>query len=74
MLHRLALIARERGINVFEAEALAENPDMLRILKDSGSHMVQQQEAGVCRAVLDIAPAIGVEESPWLGKKWPPKP
>ena len=74
LLHRLALIARERGINVFEAEVLVENPDMLRMLKDSGYHMVQEQEAGVCRAVLDIAPAIGVGESPWRGKKWPTKP
>ena len=74
LLHQLALIARERGINVFEAEVLAHNQDMLRMLKDSGYHMVQEQEAGVCRAVLDIAPAIGVEESPWRGKKWPPKP
>jgi hypothetical protein len=36
--------------------------------------MVQELEAGVCRAVLDITPAIGTEESPWRGKKWPPKP
>ena len=74
LLHQLALIASERGINVFEAEVLAQNQDMLRVLKDSGYHMVQELESGVCRAVLDIAPAAGTEESPWRGKKWPPKP
>ncbi len=74
LLHQLALIARERGINVFEADVLAQNQDMLRVLKDSGYHMIQQQEAGVCRAILDIAPAVEAEESPWRGRKWPPKP
>ena len=73
LLHQLALIARERGIKAFEAEVLAQNQDMLRVLKDSGYHTVQEQEAGVCRAILDIAPA-GIEEGPWGGKKWPPKP
>lgn len=74
LLHQLALIASERGISVFEAEVLAQNQDMLRVLKDSGYHMVQELDSGVCRAVLDIAPAAGTEESPWRGKKWPPKP
>jgi RimJ/RimL family protein N-acetyltransferase len=74
LLHRLALAARERGINVFEAEVLVQNQDMLRVLKGSGYHMVQELEAGVCRAILDITPASGTEESPWRGKKWPPKP
>ena len=74
LLHQLALIARERGINVFEAEVLAQNQDMLRVLKDSGYHMIQELEAGVCRAILDVAPATRAEESPWRGKKWPPKP
>jgi RimJ/RimL family protein N-acetyltransferase len=74
LLHDLALIARDHGISVFEAEVLAQNQDMLQVLKHSGYHMVQELEAGVCRAVLDITPAIGTEESPWRGKKWPPKP
>jgi len=74
LLHHLALIARERGINVFEAEVLAQNQGMLRVLKDSGYHMVQELEAGVCRAILDIAPAVEAEESPWRGREWPPKP
>jgi RimJ/RimL family protein N-acetyltransferase len=74
LLHQLALIAREHGINVFEAEVLAQNQDMLRVLKNSGYHMVQESESGVCRAILDIAPATGTEKSPWRGKKWPPKP
>ncbi len=74
LLHHLALIARERGIKAFEAEVLAQNQDMLRVLRDSGYQMVQELDAGVCRAVLDIAPATDVEESPWRGKRWPPKP
>jgi RimJ/RimL family protein N-acetyltransferase len=74
LLHQLALIASERGIRVFEAEVLAQNQDMLRVLKGSGYHMVQELDSGVCRAILDIAPATEAEESPWRGKKWPPKP
>ncbi|MDM8000793.1 MAG: GNAT family N-acetyltransferase [Dehalococcoidia bacterium] len=74
LLYQLALIAREHGITVFEAEVLAENEDMLRVLKDSGYHMVQEFESGVCRAVLDIAPATAEDVSPWRGKKWPPRP
>lgn len=74
LLYQLALIAREHGIDVFEAEVLAENQDMLRVLKDSGYHMVQELDSGVCRAILDIAPAAVAKESPWLGKKWPRKP
>ena len=73
LLHHLAVIARERGINVFEAEILAQNQDMLRVLKNSGYHMVQELESGVYRAILDIAPAAEAEASPWRGKKWPPK-
>lgn len=73
LLHQLALIAGEHGINVFEAEVLAQNQDMLRVLKDSGYHMAQELDSGVYRAILDIAPAAA-EESPWRGKKWPPKP
>lgn len=74
LLHHLAVIAREQGINIFEAEVLAQNQDMLRLLRDSGYHMVQQLESGVYRATLDIAPAAGIEASPWRGKKWPPRP
>ncbi|MBN2098433.1 MAG: GNAT family N-acetyltransferase, partial [Dehalococcoidia bacterium] len=74
LLHQLALIASEHGINVFEAEVLSQNQDMLRVLKDSGYHMAQELDSGVYRAILDIAPAAAAEESPWRGKKWPPKP
>ena len=74
LLHQLALIAREHGISVFEAEVLAQNQDMLRVLKNSGYHMVQELESGVYSAIIDIAPATATEESPWRGKKWPPKP
>jgi RimJ/RimL family protein N-acetyltransferase len=74
LLHQLALIAREHGINVLEAEVLAQNQDMLRVLKDSGYKMVQELESGVYRALLDIAPAAVTGEGPWRGKKWPPKP
>lgn len=73
LLHQLALIAREHGIGVFEAEVLAQNHDMLRVLRDSGYHMVQELESGDCRAILEIAPATATQESPWRGKKWPPK-
>lgn len=74
LLYQLALIAREHGITVFEAEVLTENEDMLRVLKDSGYHMIQEFESGVCRAILDITPPTAEDESPWRGKRWPPRP
>jgi RimJ/RimL family protein N-acetyltransferase len=74
LLHWLALIGREHGISIFEAEVLTQNQDMLRVLKDSGYHMAQELESGVYRAILDIAPATAADESPWRAKKWPPKP
>jgi acetyltransferase len=62
LLERLAEIAREKGILKFEAEVLAENQQMMKVLEDMGFRMDQELEYGVYRVVQDIAPTPEVEE------------
>jgi len=62
LLEQLASIAREKGICCFEAEVLAENQQMLKVLTDSGFQIAQELDYGVYRVVLPIAPSPAVEE------------
>jgi len=62
LVEQLTSIAREKGIRLFEAEVLAENEEVMKVLKDSGSQVAQELEYGVYRVVLDIAPTPVVEE------------
>jgi acetyltransferase len=62
LLEQLAIIAREKGIRLFECEVLAENQEMMKVLKDSGFQVAQELEQGTYRVVLDIAPTPVVEE------------
>lgn len=62
LLEQLAAIAREKGIRLFEAEVLAENEQMMEVLKDMGFRTDRQLDYGVYRVVLDIAPTPVVEE------------
>jgi succinyl-CoA synthetase alpha subunit/RimJ/RimL family protein N-acetyltransferase len=62
LLEQLAMIAKEKGIRLFEAEVLAENEEMMRVLKDSGFQVAQELEHGVYQVVLPIAPTPVVEE------------
>ena len=62
LLERLAAIAREKGIRLFDNEVLAENQQMLKMLKDSGFRIAEQLEQGVYRLIMPIAPTEAAEE------------
>ncbi|MBE9501660.1 MAG: GNAT family N-acetyltransferase [Chloroflexi bacterium] len=62
LLEQLAIVARETGIRFFEGEVLAENMEMMNVLKESGFQVVQELEYGVYRVVSPIAPTPVVEE------------
>ena len=62
LLERLASIAGEKGIRLFQAEVLAENVEMMRVLKDSGFQVAQELERGIYRVILPVAPTPMVEE------------
>lgn len=61
LLERLAQVAREMGINAFEAEVLAENQEMLEVLEHSGFHITEELSSGVYQLVMDLAPTPTVE-------------
>ena len=56
LLEQLAIIAREKGICLFVGEVLAENQEMMKVLKDSGFQVAQELEHGVYQVVLHIDP------------------
>ncbi len=62
LLERLAEIAREKGIRTFEAEVLAENQQMMKVLEDMGFRTDREMDYGVYRIVQDIAPTPEVED------------
>lgn len=62
LLEQLANVARGKGIRSFQAEVLAENQEMLKVLTDSGFEISQELEHGVFRLVWPIAPTTAVEE------------
>jgi RimJ/RimL family protein N-acetyltransferase len=47
--------ARRRGIAVFEADVLAENPSMLRVFERTGLPLRKRSEAGVFHLELSLA-------------------
>ena len=62
LLEQLANVARGKGIRSFQAEVLAENREMLKVLMDSGFQIAQELEHGVYRVVWPIAPTPAAEE------------
>jgi predicted CoA-binding protein/GNAT superfamily N-acetyltransferase len=63
LLEHLAQAARERGVNRFEAEVLAENNRMIQVFREQGYQVKGQYEEGVVHLVFRIDPtdtAIGV--------------
>jgi acetyl coenzyme A synthetase (ADP forming)-like protein len=62
LLEQLAIIARKKGIRLFEGDVLAENQEMMQVLEDSGFQITQELEQGVYRFALDLAPTPVVEE------------
>jgi len=54
ILKHLVLIAREQGLQQFEADVLAHNQPMLAVFRRSGLAMTQQREASVVHVRLAI--------------------
>jgi RimJ/RimL family protein N-acetyltransferase len=53
-------VARGRGIAVFEADVLSENPSMLRVFERTGLPMRKRNEGGTVHLELTLAPAVPV--------------
>jgi RimJ/RimL family protein N-acetyltransferase len=55
LLHQLAMIGRAQGLHEFQAEVLADNRQMIAVLKGSGFPIDRSTEVGVDRVLLKIA-------------------
>ncbi len=62
MLERLAEIARERGIRVFEAQAGGTNPRMLDVFANCGFPMTRRPDPAGDRIVVSLEPTRAFEE------------
>lgn len=68
LLIQLAVIAREKGISYLEAEVLAENKEVMGVLKYAGPQIIEHLQGQVYRVVVDITPDPGTprrEISSW---------
>jgi acetate---CoA ligase (ADP-forming) len=63
LLERLAEIARARGIQIFEAEVLAQNRRMIGVFRNCGFELKQTFEGGVGKMVFSLTPTPRFEES-----------
>jgi acetyl coenzyme A synthetase (ADP forming)-like protein len=65
ILEQLAEVARESGIDIFEAEVLAENEQMMNVFKDYGFHVTSELQTGVYRVTFPIAktPVVAEKEA-----------
>ena len=59
LLQALGRVARDRGIAVFEADVLAENPSMLRVFERTGWPLRKRSEGGVVHLELTLGEAPG---------------
>lgn len=50
-------VARGRGLTVFEADVLSENPTMLRVFERTGLPMRKRSEGGTVHLELTLAPS-----------------
>ena len=55
LLERLAAIAREHGIDTFDADVLGDNQRMLDVFRESGFAMATRVEHGVYRVTLSLS-------------------
>lgn len=69
LLNQLAYIARDKGINYFEAEVLAENKDMINVLINSGFQMNRQIEGPTYVGILNLTPTEIVEKKSFEREK-----
>lgn len=53
----LVEVARQRGVAVFEADVLSENPSMLRVFERTGLPMRKRSEGGIVHLELALAPS-----------------
>lgn len=56
LLHHLGLIAREQGIDLFEAEVMPENRAMLSVFARSGLPLTEGRLDGVIHVTMQLAP------------------
>lgn len=56
LLEHLAAAAKERGIERFTAEVLAENQSMFRVFLDAGYAVTRQYSSGIVDLSFDISP------------------
>jgi len=70
LLDQLAFIARDKGMNMFEAEVLAENKDMMNVLINSGFTMQRQYQGTTYIGLLDLAPTEIVEQKSFEREKF----
>jgi RimJ/RimL family protein N-acetyltransferase len=54
LLRHLTAIARETGIEAFEAEVLPQNTGMMRVFKKSGLRMSERRDGGVVHVTLHL--------------------
>jgi acetyl coenzyme A synthetase (ADP forming)-like protein len=65
LLERLADVARQNGIDSFEADVTAENSQMMNVFKDYGFHVVSELQAGEYHVTFPITrtPTVEARES-----------
>jgi acetyl coenzyme A synthetase (ADP forming)-like protein len=55
LLEHLARMARERGIDTFDAYVREENQRMLSVFRDSGFAVMTKAQSGICHVVLSLS-------------------
>jgi acetate---CoA ligase (ADP-forming) len=63
LLERLASIARDQGIETFDAYVLAENRRMLDVFRDSGFATTMTVESGVCHVSVSLSASDRLADS-----------
>jgi len=55
ILEQLTEVARENGVDIFEADVLSENEQMMNVFKNYGFHITSELQMGVYRVTFPIA-------------------
>jgi acetyl coenzyme A synthetase (ADP forming)-like protein len=65
LLERLADVARQNGIDSFEADVITDNSQMMNVFKDYGFHVVSELQAGEYHVTFPITsnPIVEARES-----------
>ncbi len=62
LLDSLAVVARAKGIRMFEAEVLGENREMMEVFRESGFRAETKFQYGTYHVIFPIQPTAEVEE------------